>query len=157
MKKVLVLGIGNLVLNDAGVGIHIIHMLKSLVMPEGVDVLDGGIGDKALVEVVQEYNRLILIDAAMDEFPVGTVRRLSPRFPDDYPLMLATHEQGVRDMFDAMQDYNSAPRVDMLAISVNDTPTMGMQLSPEVQRVIPQVLQLIFEIIEDKRSAYYFC
>ena len=157
MKKILILGIGNLVLNDAGVGVHIVHMLKSLVMPEGVDILDGGMGGRALVSTLCQYKHLILVDAATDDFPIGTVRRLSPRFPEDYPLQLSTHEQGVRDILDAMQENGNMPQIDMLAISVNGRPTLGMQLSPEVRRVIPQVVQLIFEMIEDKRSIYLFC
>ena len=157
MKNILILGIGNLVLNDAGVGQHIVHILKSLVMPDGVDILDGGMGGKSLVTTLCQYNRLILIDAATDNFPVGTVRRLSPRFPQDYPLQLSTHQQGVRDIIDAIQERDKAPQIDMLAISVNSRPTLGMQLSPEVRKVIPQVVQLILEIIEDKRSIYQFC
>lgn len=156
MKNVLILGIGNLVLNDEGIGIHIIHILKSIGMPDGVDVLDGGMGSIDLLDTMQQYEHLILIDAAVDEFPVGTVRRLTPSFPADYPRLLYAHEKSVRDMICAMQSQQSATHIDMLAISVNHNPTLGMQLSPEVRRVIPQVLQLIFEILDDKRQARYY-
>lgn len=157
MKNILILGIGNLVLNDAGVGIHIVHMLKSFVMPEGVDILDGGMGGSALISTVQDYNHLILIDAAHDDYPVGTVRRLSPNMPNDYSQLLSLHDSGVRDIIDAIHEHVPMPHVDMLAVSVNGRPTLGMQLSPEVRRVIPQVVQLIFEMIEEKRSIYLFC
>lgn len=157
MKNILILGIGNLLLNDAWVGQHIVHILKSIVLPDGVDILDGGVGGKSLVTTLCQYKRLILVDAANDNFPIGTVRRLSPRFPQDYPLQLSTHLQGVKDIIDAIQERDHVPQVDMLAISVNGRPTLGMQLSPEVQKVIPQVVQLILEIIEDKRPVYNFC
>lgn len=157
MKNILILGIGNIVLNDAGVGIHIVHMLKSFAMPEGVDILDGGMGGRALITTIQDYNHLILVDAANDEYPAGTVRRLSPNFPDDYAQLLALHDTGVRDIIDAIHEQVPAPHIDMLAVSVNGRPTLGMQLSPEVRKVIPQVVQLIFEMIEDKRSIYLFC
>lgn len=157
MKNILILGIGNLVLNDAGVGVHIVHMLKSIVMPDGVDVLDGGLGDKELVSTLCQYKHLIVVDATNDEFPVGTVRRLSPRFTQDSPLLLSSHTQGVRDIIGAMQERDYVPEIDMLAISVDGRATLGMQLSPEVRKVIPQVVQLIFEMIEDKRSIYLFC
>ena len=157
MKNILILGIGNLVLNDAGVGIHIVHMLKSFTMPEGVDVLDGGMGGENLLSAVLHYNHLILVDATYDEYPAGTVRRLSPRFRDDYMQMLSLHNQGVRDIIDAVYKQGVVPQIDMLAVSVNGSPSLGMQLSPEVRKVIPQVVQLIFEMIEDKRSIYLFC
>lgn len=156
MKNVLILGIGNLVLNDEGIGIHIIHMLKSIGMPDGVDVLDGGLGSVDLLDTMQQYKHLILIDAAVDEYPAGTVRRLSPIYPADYPRLLYAHEQCVRDMVCAMQSQQDMPHVEMLAISVNRNPTLGMQLSPEVRRVIPQVLQLIFEILDDTQQKRYY-
>ena len=41
--KILVLGIGNLVLNDEGIGIHVVNALSEMEIPQGVDVLDGGL------------------------------------------------------------------------------------------------------------------
>ena len=156
MKNVLILGIGNLVLNDEGVGIHIIHLLKAIGLPAGVDVLDGGTGGLSLIDTLQEYKHLILIDAALDEYPVGTVRRLSPRYSADYPPLLSAHELGLREMIDAMQLQEKIPQIELLAISVRRCPHLGMRLSPEIRRVVPQVLQLVFEILEDKRNRRYF-
>ncbi|MBQ2979849.1 MAG: hydrogenase maturation protease [Bacteroidaceae bacterium] len=156
MKNVLILGIGNLVLNDAGVGVHIVHMLKSLVMPHGVDVLDGGVGNETLIDIVCEYNHLIWIEAAVDGSPVGTVRRFSPQYPADYQQLLHNHEPVVRNMIDSIHSHKHIPHVDMLSISVHSNPTIGIELSPEVRRVIPQVMQLIFEILEDTRTVRYF-
>ena len=48
--KILVLGIGNLVLNDEGIGIHVVNALNEMEIPQGVDVLDGGTGGLALLE-----------------------------------------------------------------------------------------------------------
>lgn len=76
--KILVLGIGNLVLNDEGIGIHVVNALSEMEIPQGVDVLDGGTGGLALLETLQSYRQLILVDAALDNNPVGTIRRLSP-------------------------------------------------------------------------------
>ena len=157
MKDILILGIGNLVLNDAGVGIHIIHILKSIAMPDGVDILDGGTGDENLIDILSSYNRLILVDAATDDFPAGTVRRLSPRFPQDCPLRLSSHQPAVQRIIRAIQHPPHMPQVDMLAISVSNRPTLGLNLSPEVQQVIPQVLQLIFEMIDPKPDGHHFC
>ena len=72
--KILVLGIGNLVLNDEGIGIHVVNALSEMEIPQGVDVLDGGTGGLALLETLQSYRQLILVDAALDSNPVGTIR-----------------------------------------------------------------------------------
>ena len=57
--KILVLGIGNLVLNDEGIGIHVVNALSEMEIPQGVDVLDGGTGGLALLETLQSYWQLI--------------------------------------------------------------------------------------------------
>ena len=128
--KILVLGIGNLVLNDEGIGIHVVNALNEMEIPQGVDVLDGG-------------------TAALDNNPVGTIRRLSPKYSKDYPPLLSAHEIGLKEMIDAMLLLGQAPRIELLAISVRNCHHLGMQLSPEARKAIPQVLQLIFEIIND--------
>lgn len=156
MKNVLILGIGNLVLNDEGVGIHIIHILKSIGMPDGVDVLDGGMGSIELLDTMKQYKHLILINATTDDCPAGTVRRLTPHYPKDYPHTLYAHEKIVGDMIDAIQKEERKPHIELLAISVNHTPNLGIHLSPEIRRVIPQVLQLVFEILDDKSHSRYY-
>ena len=90
--KILVLGIGNLVLNDEGIGIHVVNALNEMEIPQGVDVLDGGTGGLTLLETLQSYRQLILVDAALDNNPVGTIRRLSPKYSKDYPPLLSAHE-----------------------------------------------------------------
>lgn len=154
-EPILVLGIGNLVLNDEGIGIHIVHTLSQMEMPRGVDVLDGGTGGLALLETLQSYPRIILVDAALNNRPVGTIRRLSPRYSRDYPPLLSAHEIGLKEMIDAMLLLGEAPQIELLTVSVRNCHSLGMHLSPEIRRAIPQILQLVFEIIKDLRHGRY--
>ncbi len=151
--KILVLGVGNLVLNDEGIGIHIVKTLNNLSLPPGVDVLDGGTGGLSILGTLQQYRQLILIDATLDGNPAGTIRRLSPRYSRDYPKPLSAHEIGLKEMIDAMLLLGDAPHIELLAISVGNCSQLGMELSPEVQRAVPQVVQLVFEIINDLRHS----
>ena len=66
MKEILVMGVGNLVLCDEGVGIHAVDSLQKENLPPWVDLLDGGTGGIALIGLLQEYKRVILIDATLD-------------------------------------------------------------------------------------------
>ncbi|MFZ4571784.1 MAG: hydrogenase maturation protease, partial [Bacteroidales bacterium] len=70
-NDILVLGIGNLLMNDEGVGIHVVRNLETENLP-GVDVMDGGTGGLHLLGIIQSYRKVIFIDAALDEFPAGT-------------------------------------------------------------------------------------
>ena len=88
MKDILILGVGNLVLKDEGIGIHVINRLEKEELPLGVDLLDGGTGGIFLIGTLQQYKHLILIDATLDSRPAGTIRHLKPKYSHDYPLLL---------------------------------------------------------------------
>lgn len=146
MKKnrTLVLGIGNLVLRDEGVGIQTIYKLEKEKLPPHVDLLDGGTGGVAMIGTLQEYGRIIMIDAALDSsVPYGTVKVIKPRFSSDYPILLSSHEFGLRDMIEAMMIQDNIPPIDLITIAVKDYQRIGMDLSPEVEGAIPEVIEKV--------------
>ena len=53
--KTLILGVGNLLLKDEGVGIHVIRALENKNLPDNVDLMDGGTGGLHLLSWLQEY------------------------------------------------------------------------------------------------------
>ena len=63
-KETLVLGVGNLLLKDEGVGIHVIKALENEKLPAHVHLMDGGTGGLHLLSWLQGYDRIIMIDAA---------------------------------------------------------------------------------------------
>lgn len=148
MKKLLILGIGNLVLKDEGIGIHIINRLEKAQLPPWVDLLDGGTGGIFLIDTIQQYEHLILIDATLDNLPVGTVRLLKPKYSCDYPLLLSAHEIGLKEMIEAMIIQEKIPEIDLVAISVEEINEIGMQLSPKIEKEIPKIINNIYQLIE---------
>ena len=85
-KETLVLGVGNLLLKDEGVGIHVIKALENEKLPAHVHLMDGGTGGLHLLSWLQGYDRIIMIDATLDNNPPGTVRLIQPRYATDFPL-----------------------------------------------------------------------
>ena len=83
MKEILVMGVGNLVLSDEGVGIHAVDSLQKENLPPWVDLLDGGTGGIALIGLLQEYKRVILIDATLDGNAPGTIRHIKPHYSQE--------------------------------------------------------------------------
>lgn len=101
-KETLVLGVGNLLLKDEGVGIHVIKALENEKLPAHVHLMDGGTGGLHLLSWLQGYDRIIMIDATLDNNPPGTVRLIQPRYATDFPPLMSAHEIGLKDMIDAM-------------------------------------------------------
>ena len=108
-KDILVLGVGNLLLKDEGVGIHVIQALEKEGLPPNVSLMDGGTGGLHLIGWIQDYNRIIMVDATLDHNPPGTIRLIRPHYATDFPPLMSAHEIG---LVKALQDgdYNYIDR-----------------------------------------------
>ncbi|KPK22748.1 MAG: hypothetical protein AMK69_19195, partial [Nitrospira bacterium SG8_3] len=62
-KHIVILGVGNLLLSDEGVGVHVARKLMEMDLPAGVEVIEGGTDGFRLMNVVTEADRLIVVDA----------------------------------------------------------------------------------------------
>jgi hydrogenase maturation protease len=141
--KLLVLGIGNVLMGDEGVGVHVIRHLEKEEVLTGVELLDGGTGSFLLLDPMQLARKVILIDATLDENSPGTVRRLVPRFSTDYPRTLAAHDIGLKDLLDAFYLLGHPVDVVLFAVSIAALQDMGMDLSPELAARVPAIAELV--------------
>jgi len=140
----LILGIGNLLLGDEGVGVHVArHILEGEPLPAGVECLDGGTGSLVLLEPMQAARRIILVDATADGQPSGTIRRLVPKFSSEFPPSLAAHDIGLRDLLDSFYLTGDAPDVILFAVSIELPQDMTTELSAPVAAVVAEVARLV--------------
>src|SRR3974390_793577 len=137
--KLLVLGIGNILMGDEGVGVHVVRHLEKEDVPAGVELLDGGTGSFLLLDPMQLARKVILIDATLDDNSPGTVKRLTPRFSTDYPRTLAAHDIGLKDLLDAFYLLGHQVDVVLFAISIAPLQDMGLDLSPMVAAHVPEI------------------
>ena len=103
MSSTLVLGIGNTLLTDEGVGIHVIdHLVASYPNEPGVTYLDGGTLSFTLAGPIAEHGNLIVVDAARLDRPPGTVQVLVGDEMDRYLTgnRQSVHEVGLTDLLD---------------------------------------------------------
>ena len=150
--NVLVLGIGNVLMGDEGVGVHVVRHLEKLGVPEGVELLDGGTGSFLLLESMQRARRIILIDATLDEHPPGTVRRLTPRFSTDYPHTLTAHDIGLKDLLDSFYLLEGPVDVILFAVSIDSLQGIGMELSPDIGARVPGIAEMVLRELKDSNS-----
>jgi len=141
--KTLILGVGNLLLRDEGVGIHAVRALEKEDLPPEVSLMDGGTGGLHLISWLQDYDRIIMIDAALDGNPPGTIRLITPRYASDFPPMMSAHEIGLRDMIEAMNLADDPPAVSLIVISAANIKETGTDLSPEIRAVLPEIIRLV--------------
>lgn len=144
-SSVLVLGIGNVLMGDEGVGIHVIRKLNRMKLPNGVDCLDGGTGSFLLLEPMQQAKRVVLIDATIDGNPAGTVTPLTPKFSSDYPKTLTAHDIGLKDLLDAAYLTRGTLNVTLFAISIDAMQGLGMELSPPIAQRVEEFATMVLE------------
>ncbi len=146
----LILGIGNLLMGDEGVGVHAVRALEGEAMPEGVTVLDGGTGGFHLLELFDEHRHMILIDATLDDGEPGTVRVLRPKFATDFPRSLSAHDIGLRDLVESAALLGPLPTIDLITVSIAKIQPMGMDMTAEVAGALPLVLQTVRALLRDR-------
>lgn len=150
--KILVLGIGNILMGDEGVGVHVVRELEKMQLPANVELLDGGTGAFVLLEPMQRAARIILIDATIDNAPPGSVRCLTPHYARDYPPTLTAHDIGLKDLLDVFYLSGKNPNVTLFAVSIAPLQEMRMQLSATIAGRIPYIADRILKELA-KQSA----
>lgn len=145
--RVLILGIGNLLLGDEGVGVHAAQRLATLPWPENVTVVDGGTGGFHLLSLFADHDILVLIDATLDDNPPGTIRELRPRFANEYPRTLSAHDIGLRDLVETAALTGAHPDVHLIIVSIRSLQEMSTELSPPVAAAIPDVIARVQRIL----------
>jgi hydrogenase maturation protease len=144
-KKTLVLGLGNIIMGDEGVGVHVVRALEKHTLPANIETLDGGTGGFILLEPLQNAGHIILIDATDDGNPPGTVTRTVPRFSADYPPTLTAHDIGVKDLLDAFYMQSGEREVVLYAITIDPKQPISMDLSPALAKAAEEAVRRIVE------------
>jgi len=136
---ILVMGIGNYLMGDEGIGIHVIQSLQEEHFPPSVQLLDGGVGSFYLLEYLHLSEQLIIIDAANDGKEPGTITKLFPKYSSDYPKSLTAHDIGLKDLLDAFYISGKAlPDILLITVTIKSLPEqLTIELSPELKKVLP--------------------
>jgi len=145
-RRILILGVGNLLLSDEGVGVHIARTLMEMAFPPQVRVVEGGTDGFGLMHILLEADRLILVDAIRGGGPPGSIYRFEiedcPPFPDTYKT--SVHQISILEVINLSGLIGSPPRTTIIGVEPKCL-EMGMDLSPEIQAKIPRVIQLVHE------------
>jgi hydrogenase maturation protease len=150
-QRTLILGIGNLLMGDEGVGVHAARMLEKEHFPDNVYVVDGGTGGFHLLSYLQEYDPIIMIDATMDGNTAGTLNILKPKFSIDFPRSLTAHDIGLRDLIEAASLTQGLPMMYLITVSIHSLSTLSTELSPEVSASLAKIKNAVENILNNKK------
>jgi hydrogenase maturation protease len=146
---ILVLGIGNILLQDEGIGVRVVNQLKQRYeTPSNVTFLDGGTAGMALLDDFLDAQQVIVVDAVKTGDPPGTIVRLEG---EQVPVLLqqgiTPHQLGLFDLLGALTFAGSKPPHLVLFGVVPQSLDLSLELSPLIEKKVETVIdQVVAEL-----------
>jgi hydrogenase maturation protease len=147
MANRLILGVGNPFRRDDGIGPAVINALQADPPLPDTDVLEGGTDGFALLDHVQHYDRVLVIDAVNMGLPPGTVRVFAPADANMtiHADALSTHGFGLAEMITLMERLQIRTDLHIIGIQPKEV-SFGQGLSPEVAAKLDTILKLVHDV-----------
>jgi hydrogenase maturation protease len=151
-RETLIVGLGNPLRGDDGVGVRIVQLLAAQELPDGVEVVDGGTQGLELVSLMEGWEQVILVDAAN----VGKTHGEFVRFRLDEARLLGSDEQvsvhaaGLRDALLLAQALQVLPEEVVIYGVQPANLDWDAELSPQVEAAIPEIIGCILDELDAK-------
>ncbi len=145
--RIVVLGVGNILLSDEGLGVRIVERLPlSYSLPPEVELIDGGTCGMEMLENLEGLDALIMIDAIRAGKPPGTPIRLADTaVPVFFKTKLSPHQIGLCDVLATLAMLGRAPRHTTILGLQPESLALGMELSSAVEAGMPKLLHMLVE------------
>ena len=145
MQRTLILGVGNLILSDDGVGIHAVRLLQEKVkVNDTITIIDGGTCGLDLLQYLVGIDRLIVLDAAKPDQSPGKITRITgEKVPAYLSIKTSPHEIGLPELLFAAKLSDIYPKeVVIYCVEAHSLET-GIELSPLVERQVENLIQQV--------------
>ncbi|MDY6952982.1 MAG: HyaD/HybD family hydrogenase maturation endopeptidase [Thermodesulfobacteriota bacterium] len=150
----MILGVGNVLLSDEGVGVHVANRLMEMEMPPGVEVIEGGTHGFRLMNIVTEADRLVVVDAVKGGASPGSIYRFDIKDAPSYPSAFKTsvHQIGILEVIHLSELVGRIPETTIIGVEPKSL-AMGLELSSEVAEKLPKVIEMVLKEVETSCSA----
>ena len=156
--KTAVLGMGNLLLKDEGVGVHIAQALQETPLPyrAELEVIDGATSPDVFL-LLKETDKLVVIDAVQAGGEPGAIYRFRPEdVESEEEVVISAHQTNLLENLKLLGQLEEAPK-DIVIIGIQPKDTdWGLELSAELQQRIPDIVKVVLNEVglnrPDKRE-----
>jgi len=148
MKKLLVLGVGNILLTDEGIGVHAVHELMKKTWPVHVDLIDGGTFTQDIFYLFAEYEIILVLDIVKGGNKPGTIYRLTESdLRKNESQTLSLHDIDLLDSLSMTKLMGHKPELHILGI---EPEALGwdMEMSPTFKKLFPDYLKIACQEIQ---------
>jgi len=151
--KIVILGVGNLLLRDEGVGVHLIRRLREMEIGEGVELVEGGTSILDFLARMEDVSKLIIVDALKLGGRPGRTYKICV---DDSLLkggknITSLHQLGIVETLALTKKMGKLPPTVIIGIEPREI-AYGLELSAEIERELEKMVNLILNEVRDKRN-----
>lgn len=140
-------GVGNLLLKDEGIGVHIAHALQQIDVPHGTKIIDGGTSPD-LPYYLKDIDKLIIIDAVKAGGKPGMIYRFHTHDLNiESEGIISLHELGLAQSLKMMRLMGNAPKETVIIGIEPKEIDWGTELSAELQQKIPEIINIVLSEI----------
>lgn len=146
-----IIGVGNPLMGDDGIGITIIERLQQETLPEQVELIDGGCGGLTLLDYFEDCRQLIIVDAADFGAPAGSLKIMAApelqRLPSPSPG-LTTHQPGLREVLMLAEQLGNLPRITLCLIQIEScqpAASLSQKVSSAIEELVAELHKILAE------------
>ena len=151
-RDVLVLGVGNILLGDEGIGVHVVRELEKEKLPGNVELMDAGTALFSIVHLLKKRKKVIVIDAAKGGEEPGTIYRiLSSQIENEHSKILSMHEMGLRECLVTLEQEGVFQDIVIIGVEP-DLIDWGVQLSSRLQQKLPEIIRAVLSEISNCKT-----
>ena len=151
IMKVAIVGVGNILLKDEGIGVKVVKELEDeFSFPSDVTLIDGGTAGHHLINMISDFDVLIVVDAVQGGEPPGTIYRFTlDQIPFEINTHLSVHQVGVQEALNQVKLLGKEQKVTFIGIEPQDISPWGMELTPVIAEKIPKLITLVLKELDD--------
>ena len=145
----LILGIGNLLMTDDGIGIHVVNKLNRMNLPDDVEAIDGATFTLELLPFFQEAEKILIVDAVRGGKPPGSIYYLTPdHLVHEETRVLSLHQVGFLDVIETARKLGSCADIRILGVEPFRI-EWGMELSDVLERELDNIIDKTLKYMDE--------
>lgn len=147
LSPILVLGLGNILMQDEGIGVRVVEALEQgWTFPEHVSLVDGGTCGMDMLDIIASHRRMVVVDAVKTGAPPTTLVRLEgDAVPAFFKGKLSPHQVGLSDLLATLRLQGEGPESTVVIGCVPAGMRITLDLTPEVAAKVPDLVGMVLD------------
>ena len=140
MKDTIIIGIGNILLQDDGVGVHVIERLENEKLPSTIELVDGGTSTLDTLGFFLDYKKVIVVDCLKAGLEPGTIYKIKPEDIKNYKKEnLSIHDVQILDVVKMANMMDKYPEVVIFGIEPEKI-SLNLEMTETMISKIPEII-----------------